>query len=89
MLGQGAREADYEAVHQGKAAGGEFAIMIFSLFTRKNPVDWAARLEADRAARFASFPVQDYRRRRAAARKGRPTTLHLEPHMVLREGLGG
>jgi hypothetical protein len=34
-------------------------------------IDWNARLEADRQRRLASFELQDWRRRRAAALKGR------------------
>lgn len=37
-------------------------------------IDWNARLDADRQRRLASFELQDWKRRRAAALKGRAIT---------------
>jgi hypothetical protein len=50
------------------------AIIRYPLTGGPEAVDWNARLEADRQRRLASFELQDWNRRRAAALKGRAIT---------------
>jgi hypothetical protein len=45
------------------------SIIRFPLTGQPQPTDWGALLAADVERRKNSFPVQDYRRRRAAALK--------------------
>jgi hypothetical protein len=47
------------------------SLILYPLTGGPQPIDWGARLEADRQQRLNSFELQDWKRRRAAALRGR------------------